>query len=56
MHHWGNSIAGPLGIFVAALLLPGGLLLLAWALYRMHCRNRNNLATRINPDTMAVRR
>ena len=34
MRHWGNTIAGPLGVFVAALLLPGGFLLLVWALYR----------------------
>ena len=33
MRHWGNTIAGPLGVLVAALLLPGGFLLLAWALY-----------------------
>ena len=34
MRHWGSSIKGPLGVFLAALLLPGGFLLLAWLLYR----------------------
>ena len=34
MRHWGSSIKGPLGVLLAALLLPGGSLLLVWALYR----------------------
>lgn len=34
MCRWGNTITGPLGVFVAALVLPGGFLLLAWAPYR----------------------
>jgi hypothetical protein len=34
MRHWGSSIKGPLGVLIAALLLPGGSLLLVWALYR----------------------
>jgi len=34
MRHWTNTMAGPLGVLIAALLLPGGSLLLAWALYR----------------------
>jgi hypothetical protein len=29
-----SSIKGPLGVLIAALLLPGGSLLLVWALYR----------------------
>lgn len=33
MRYRGNSIAGLLGVLAAALLLPGGLLLLAWALF-----------------------
>jgi hypothetical protein len=37
MRRWGSVIAGPLGVFVAALLLPGGFLLLAWLLYRRYC-------------------
>lgn len=39
MRHWGNAIWGPLTVSVAALLLPGGILLLVWALYRrFSCR------------------
>jgi len=34
MRRWENSIKGPLCVLIAALLLPGGFLLLAWALYR----------------------
>lgn len=34
MSRWGSSIKGPLLVLIAALLLPGGFLLLAWALYR----------------------
>ncbi|MGH8632520.1 MAG: hypothetical protein ACRET7_00130 [Burkholderiales bacterium] len=34
MRRWNSVIAGPLGVLVAALLLPGGSLILAWALYR----------------------
>ena len=40
MRRWGSVIAGPLGVFVAALLLPGGFLLLAWALYRRYAPGR----------------
>ena len=38
MRRWGSVIAGPLGVWVAALLLPGGFLLLAWALWRRRSR------------------
>jgi len=38
MRHWTNTMAGPLGVLIAALLLPGGSLLLAWALYRRFSR------------------
>ena len=38
MRRWSSEIAGPLGVFVAASLLPGGFLLLAWALYRRYSR------------------
>lgn len=38
MRYWGNTIAGPLGVLVAALLLPGGIPILAWALCRRFSR------------------
>lgn len=34
MCHWGSSVRGPLGAVIAALLLPGGSLLVVWVLYR----------------------
>jgi hypothetical protein len=34
MRRWTNTMAGPLGVLIAAFLLPGGFLLLAWALWR----------------------
>jgi hypothetical protein len=34
MRRWGGMIVGWGGIIAAAVLLPGGLPLLAWALYR----------------------
>jgi hypothetical protein len=34
MFRQGGSIKGQLGVVLAALLLPGGFLLLAWVLYR----------------------
>jgi hypothetical protein len=34
MRHWGRSIKGPLAVLLAVLVLPGGTLLLLWALYR----------------------
>jgi uncharacterized protein YycO len=38
MRHLANIKAGPLGVVIAALLVPGGSLLLAWALYRRFAR------------------
>lgn len=38
MRRWWSVIAGPLGVWVAALLLPGGFLLLAWVLCRRRFR------------------
>jgi len=40
MRHWGNASWSPLTVLLAALLLPGGILLLAWALYRRFSRRR----------------
>ena len=38
MRGWGGGIMEWGGVLVAALLLPGGFLLLAWALYRWWSR------------------
>ncbi len=46
MRHWGASGSGFWAILAAALLLPGGLLLLLWALYRARFQQARNQAAR----------
>ena len=40
MRRWSAVIRSPLGVLLAALLLPGGLVVLAWILYRRLARKR----------------
>jgi hypothetical protein len=40
MRRWSAVIRSPLGVLLAALLLPGGLVVLAWILYRRLTRKR----------------